>query len=235
MAEPELPADYNLPEFPHAIQERLSAAGVWSPNAKSIKALAEGRARKRFPDDIEPTFEQKLYICYEGWKAVTDRWPAHYDTTPCTSLLEYFNDPENKDAARYQLAYANRHRNASPVKEEDERRWDLVEDKTDYAVDMTWVYHNLQNKRADSGTAPSRGAWTVYCEVRRKERKGKGSGIEWFMKSIWPKISDETNRRKRDGDANEGYVPSKDEKKAIHELEQLLKDAVEQSKELVNV
>ena len=104
----------------------------------------------------------------------------------------------------------------------DCERFDEIGETDDYEAEVNWVYHNRTNESVEACDCPSRGAWGLLEEARKNP--------EWFLEKVFRPLAQQMSKQKQAA-AEEAYKPSKAEKMAVAELDEMIKEAVEASQQ----
>jgi hypothetical protein len=205
-------ADCQLKEHPSATWARLKASGQWEAAEKMLRSRKQN-LRNKFAREGGPlTLQRRVEMTKVAWDAVHTQWPPPKGTPPLLSVLAYLEvtkSPATEDGLTL----------------EARRRFDTIGDNVDLAADVTWVYHHVDNAQADPLECPSRGAWSMLLHARLNKAR--------FFEKVFLPVANQQARRKAANGEDVDYAPTKTERKAIGELEEMLRDAVAQSQELI--
>lgn len=201
-------SDVSLPEYPEATQRRLRESGDWT-EAQELFNDVRQRCYNKFRKvrgSGSLTIEERVEANKAAWDAVYAKWPPPETAAPLRSLAEHLecNKRVGKTKSLPRLTQA------------DEDRFDAIGEYDDLIVEVRWVYNNLEKTDLNLQECPSRGAYFMLKHARRD----KG----WFFAKMWPQAARLESTIKA-AKADESYKPSKAEKLAVAELDEMIREA----------
>lgn len=214
MAEPKY--DFQLPEYPDATRARLEAVGpaVWKEadllRRKVFNRLVH-RARLKHGAGGLPV-EVRAECHKRAWDSVYEKWPPPADAEPLASLVNYLNTHDGNLINKGGL------KRLPKLTADQELRFDSIGETDDHAAEVIWVYNNLDKKEVDAGDCPSRGAWSLLGEAKKNR--------PWFYDKMYRPIAQQLSKQQAAVEDSE-YKPSKAEKLACAELDEMIREAVE--------
>jgi hypothetical protein len=147
-----------------------------------------------------------------AWDSVYEKWPPPADAEPLASLVNYLNTHDGNLINKGGL------KRLPKLTADQELRFDSIGETDDHAAEVIWVYNNLDKKEVDAGDCPSRGAWSLLGEAKKNR--------PWFYDKMYRPIAQQLSKQQAAVEDSE-YKPSKVEKLACAELDEMIREAVE--------